>query len=264
MGKIFCWLFFVLFVSFIQKEIVFSQEEKKYDLELSRAYNESGDRLFSEGKYLLAAGEFLKAWEAYPKVEAIFNAALSYEKGEDFEKAIFWYKEYLKAALPEEQEKVSEKIAELEKKIVKVKEDKVVEEKIDEETVVKKEIQVAEETKEIEDFSSLYGFWKWASTAATLSFLGFALTFYTLAVNQAEEAEKYYPDNFQKYRSEYRNAATKQKISYVFYGLTGVAAVASGILWYLDLTFESEQGKKLAILPSFDSDFAGGQVIFSF
>lgn len=263
--------------------------EERGDLRQSRQYNEEGAKLFSSGRFLEAAEKFENAYRVYPNSKAAFNTALAYEAGNDLKKAIDWYQIYLKdKKLPEkEREAVKTKITELEKSLLAAEERrkqeearKIVLEKKAEKKAEKKE-EKRPDTKELEikDLRVVkkemvliqerpYKPWKWVATGGTVVFLATAITLNLLAVSQANDAQRYYLDNYDQYHSKYSNAKTKQRISYFFYSLTGVAAVASGVLWYLDFRDAKKelkpQERKVSFLPLFNQDSLGAGVFVRF
>lgn len=77
-----------------------------------------GQTLYLTKQYLSAAEAFLKAYEAKPIAAFLFNAAVSYEKGTVFDKAVATFKRYL-AVAPKAQDAdaVRKRVAALEKAI---------------------------------------------------------------------------------------------------------------------------------------------------
>jgi tetratricopeptide (TPR) repeat protein len=257
MKKIY-FLIFLLLGCFLITDV-----EAQEDLELSRAYNESGMRLFNEGRFLEAAAEFEKAWNTYPKVEAVFNIAFAYDKAGILEKAVFWYKEYLKAAPENEKKKIEEKIKELEAEI-----DKKTFDKKEEVAIEKKGEKDAAQiiTQKPKEKSFGYNLWKWVAAGGAVTFLGFGLAFNSLAIGGAEEANKlplYNEGDWKKYRLKFQSAKSQMTISYVFYGLSAAAALASGILWYFDYQEDKKKNfPAINILPTKETD--GAMIFISF
>lgn len=247
MKKIQVFLFFAFFLRFdfgiFGKEgLLFAQEgEQGGNLELSRQYNENGAKLFSEGKFCEAAQEFENAIRTFLKPEAIFNAALAWEKCGEIEKALSFYQEYLKTAPDNEREQIAAKIEELKNKIaerIKIDTDNEREEDS------RKELAARIETEEPKIPPLPYRTWKWVGTGGAVLFLSVALGFNADAVSRAKEMNRRSlrtRNDWDRYHSDFNNARREQITAYVFYGLAGAGAVASAILWYLDSRDSSHQ-----------------------
>lgn len=224
------FLFFVFFLPFgfgvfEEKELFAQEDEQRGSLELSRQYNEEGARLFAEGRFCEAARGFEKALKAFPKSEAVFNAAFAWERCGEIDKALRFYQEYLEIAPDNEREKIAAKITELETKIA---------EKIESENKEGEEVAVGKINK---DPKESYSFLKWAGVVAFFSFFGVAAGLNADAVSRAGEINRRSLKTFEdwkRYRDDFERARTEQIAAYVFYGLTGAVAVGTAILWYLD------------------------------
>ena len=71
------------------------------DLERKRrayALMQEGKARFDIGKFDEAIDLFLKAYEVYPYPEALYSAAQGYRMKKDYEKAVFYYRSYLRNA----------------------------------------------------------------------------------------------------------------------------------------------------------------------
>lgn len=89
-------------------------------MDTARTHFEAGQDLFDKGDYARAADEFLKAYAAKPFPAFLFNAAVCYEKLQDYEKAVELFKRYL-AEDPQaaDRAEVEKRIAALEKEIAR-------------------------------------------------------------------------------------------------------------------------------------------------
>lgn len=66
-------------------------------LERARHNMELGQEAFSQGRYIEAADQFIDAYAAAPFSAFLYNAGLAYEKAEDTEKTIEFFRRYLEA-----------------------------------------------------------------------------------------------------------------------------------------------------------------------
>lgn len=269
-----------LFVFMIFGHPVHSQE-KRGDATVSRLLNLEGAQLFKEEKFLAAAQAFERAYNVYPNAKAAFNSGMAYEKLENLEMAVYWYNVFLSFGKESEEERkaVREKIKELEKKIVKEANDKPNDKPKENKTENSGEKENGQKSKDVisadPKYSTIstitesepeglpYTTLKWVSASGAISCFMAGMVFNLLALSQAEEANRLSPQvpgYHEKYNQEYDSAETKQKLSYVLYGLAGASALASGIFFYLD--GEGDESSSSGFLPLIDKNSA--TVTFSF
>lgn len=72
-------------------------QPRENPLERARHYMELGQEAFEEGKFEMAADQFIAAFTASPFSAFLYNAGFAYERAGSYETAVDFYRQYLKA-----------------------------------------------------------------------------------------------------------------------------------------------------------------------
>ena len=98
--------------------------------------------------------------------------------------------------------------------------------------------------------------WTWTALGVTTAALATSLVFELSRQGAESDAEG--ADSQLAYQDAYASMESRQTASRIFLGLGAVAAVASGVLLYLDLNRESDTKVGFGCLPAHCGAFAGG------